>query len=104
MENSKLIEILKFNDGDSRTFYCAKDQEWSLQAQRELWNDYHIIMNNGVVAVKVNGTIISLCAEDDGSIAVDDEHDLRFSVYWVDELIKALELAKKKIQDLKKEN
>lgn len=79
---------------------CTKD----LWGKRELWNDYHIIMNNGVVAVKVNGTIISLCAEDDGSIAVDDEHDLRFSVYWVDELIKALELAKKKIQDLKKEN
>lgn len=104
MKNEKLIEVFKFNDGDSRVFYSAKDQEWSLRAKKELWNDHHIIMNNGVIAVKVNGKIVSLCVEDDGNIAVDSKHDLSFHVYWVDELIKALELAKKKIQDTEKES
>ena len=104
MENEKLIEVFKFDDDDPRVFYCAKDQEWSLQAQRELWNDHHIIMNHGVVAVKVNGNIISLCIEDDGCVAVNDQEDLRFNVFWVDDLIKALELAKKKIENAGKEN
>lgn len=104
MKNEKLIKVFKFDDDDPHVFYCVKDQEWSLQAQRELWNDHHIIMNNGVIAVKVDGKMISLCAEDDGCVAVDYEHNLRFNVYWVDELIKALELAKKKIDNTEKEN
>lgn len=99
MENEKLIEVVKFDDGDSRIFYCAKDQYWSPKARLELWKDHHIIMNHGVVAARVQGKIIFLCSEDDGSIAVDSQHDLGFHVNWVDDLIKVLELAKKKIQD-----
>lgn len=103
MENEKLIETRECDD-DSRVFYCAKDQEWSLRATRELWNNHHIIMNDGVVAVKVDGEMISLCAEDDGCITVNYKYDLRFNVYWIDDLIKALKLAKKKIQNAEKEN
>ena len=99
MENEKLIEVVKFDNRDSRIFYCAKDQDWSPKARLELWKDHHIIIKHGVVAARVQGKIISLCSEDDGSIAVDSEHDLEFHVYWVDDLIKVLELAKKKIQD-----
>ena len=95
IDSGEYITVVQY-PGDNRTFYSAKDQEWSKKAKEELWNKHKIIMNSGVVGVKVDKKLITLGIEDDGTVAFGDD-SLCFNVYWVDSLIDALQEAKKRI-------
>jgi len=88
----KNIEIL---ENAQRTLYCAKNQNWTDAAIKELREEHNIILRkDGCIALRDEGDMVQLSFEDDGCISFEEKGGFTFSKMWLNDAIEVLRAAR----------